>query len=348
MEGRRMSLPPWSKKLGYPGWFALCFFVSLYLTFPLDMVRPMVMSVLEDALGKGKQGRYGVDPVVKIDGLTLWRMSGVRLSRVSLQLGSTDPDPGPVLELDSLGVRVGLIGMLVNSPRVYFDADLYGGDLSGSVALTGDEQAADELYGNVRALLKGKPVDLASLSLDVDGIDVARSPPVLAKVGVPATGVLGGKVELALGTDPSQDSSGEVNLKLAQVTLGPGELAIPVPGLTGGLSVPLIDMGDFLIKGKIKDGKGAFEELAITGTDLNASANLDVTMGSTVKLSRLKGEGYFQVSNDFLDKNSKFKTILDFAAPLKKARDDQGRYQFSVAGTLDKPRFDLASGANKR
>lgn len=338
-----MNVPRWCKAAAYPGWFTLCFSVSLYLTFPLDMVRPTVVAGLEEGLGKGKQGRYGVDPVVQIDGLKLWRMSGVRLSRVSLQLASRDPDPGPVVDLDSLGVRVGLFSLLWNKPTIYFDADVYGGELSGWATLTGDDEAADQLYGNVRALLGGKPLELSSLAAKVDGIDVTQAPPVLAKVGVPATGVLGGALALDLGDDPSKDAAGEVDLKLEKVTVGPGELTIPVPGLTGGLSVPLIDMGDFVVKGKIEEGKGGFERLAITGSDLNATADLDLTMNKKVKLSRMKGDGSFQISKEFLEKNSKFKTILDFAAPLKRARDDEGRYHFDLSGTLGKPKFVLSS-----
>jgi type II secretion system protein N len=342
-----VSVPSWMRVAGYPGWFSVCFFFFLYATFPLDMVKGPVVAGFEDALGKGKQGRYGVDPEVKIDKLDVWRMTGVKLKRVSMRLGSTDPDPGPVIDLDAMGARVGFMSLLLNDPTVHFSAELYGGELSGSVSLKGDKQAEDAFFGHTRALLKGKAQEVSALYLKIDGVDLSRAPPVLEKVGVPITGVLGGKVDLDLGEDPAKEGKGVIDLKLAGVTLGPGELKIPLPGLTGGLTLPLIHMGDLEVKAPIEEGKAKFEKLGTDGKDFKLGLDLDLNLGSAMKLSRLTGDGSFQISEQFLEENSKFKTILDFAAPMKRARDDQGRYHFNLRGTLGSPKFTLSSSGGK-
>src|SRR5690606_25479057 len=103
-------------------------------------------------------------------------------------------------------------------------------------------EAADSFLGHTFALLDGKASGVAALHLSIDGIDLSKAPPVLEKAGVPVTGVLGGKVDIELGEDPGKEAAGDIDLTLAGVTLGPGELQIPVPGLTGGLTLPLIDM----------------------------------------------------------------------------------------------------------
>lgn len=340
-------VPKWLKLTAYPGWFAICFFASLYLTFPLSLVKAPVVAGLEEALGKGKQGRYGVDPVVKIDELSLWRMSGVELERVSLQLASTDPDPGPTVELDAAGVRIGLFSLLLNAPTVYFSAALYGGELEGAVTLKGDQEAADSFLGHTFALLDGKASGVAALHLSIDGIDLSKAPPVLEKAGVPVTGVLGGKVDVELGEDPGKEAAGDIDLTLAGVTLGPGELQIPVPGLTGGLTLPLIDMGDLEVKAPVAEGKAKFEKLGLNGKDFNANVDLELSLSSRMAGTRLTGDGSFQISEQFLEQNSKFKTLLDFAAPLKRARDDEGRYHFNLRGSLQKPKFSLSSSGGK-
>src|SRR5690606_31222584 len=102
--------------------------------------------------------------------------------------------------------------------------------------------------GHTFALIDGKAQDVAALHLELDGVDLSRAPPVVEKAGVPVTGVLSGSVDLELGEDAAKEASGDIDLKLATVTLGPGELKIPIPGLTGGLTLPLIDMGDLEVK----------------------------------------------------------------------------------------------------
>lgn len=340
-------VPKWLKVTGYPGWFAVCFFASLYLTFPLSLVKAPVVAGLESALGKGKQGRYGTDPKVQIDKLSLWRMSGVELERVSLQLASDDPDPGPTLELDSAAARIGFFSLLLNEPTVHFRAELYGGEIEGSVTLRGDKEASESFLGHTFALLDGKAQQVGALHIDVDGIDLSKAPPVIEKAGVPVTGVLGGKIDIDLGDDPAKTAAGDIDLKLASVTLGPGELKIPVPGLTGGLTLPLIDMGDLVVKAPLVEGKAKSEQLALTGQDLNAAMDLELVMTSRLGGARLTGDGSFQISEQFLEKNGKFKTILDFASPLKRARDDDGRYHFNLRGTLNKPKFSLSSSGGK-
>lgn len=340
-------VPKWLKVTGYPGWFALCFFTFLYMSFPLTMVKAPVIAALEDALGKGKQGRYGVDPKVEIEKLSVWRMSGVELERVSLQLGSDDPDPGATIELDSVAGRVGFFSLLLNAPTLHFSAELYEGEVSGSVTLKGDEEAEESFFGHTFAFIDGKAQDVAALHVTVSGIDLSRTPPVVEKAGVPVTGMLEGKIDLELGKDAGKEASGDIDLKLAGVTLGPGELKIPVPGLTGGLTLPLIDMGDLEVKAPVSEGKAKFEKLGFNGQDFNADLDLELNLASRLNASRLSGDGSFQISEQFLEKNAKFKTILDFATPLKRARDDEGRYHFNVRGTVNKPKFSLSSSGGK-
>lgn len=340
-------VPKWLKVTAYPGWFAICFFASLYLTFPLTLVKAPVVAGLEDALGKGKQGRYGTDPKVAIDELSLWRMTGVELERVSLQLASSDPDPGPTVELDTAAARIGLFSLLLNEPTVHFSAALYGGELEGSVTLKGDKEASESFLGHTFALLDGKAQGIAALHLTVDGVDLSKAPPVIEKAGVPVTGVLGGKVDLELGEDPAKEAAGDIDLTLAGVTLGPGELKIPVPGLTGGLTLPLIDMGDLEVKAPVVEGKAKFDKLGLNGKDFNAKVDLELSLASRMSSSRLSGDGSFQISEQFLEQNSKFKTLLDFASPLKRARDDEGRYHFNLRGSLGKPKLSLSSSGGR-
>ena len=239
------------KLFGYPGFFFAAFSVSLYLTFPMQAVKGKVVSVLEDALGKGKQGRYGTDPQVNFQSMDLWRLSGVSFERLSLQLGSRDPDPGPVFDFDELRLRVGLLSLLSENPEVSFDAELYDGDVEGDVTISA----------------KG---DLKKLNVEFDDVNVARMPVVVGAVGVPTTGKLKGNIELNLGKKPSKEAQGKVDMAIAGLSLGPGELEVPIPGMAGGLTVPSIDMGDLKLKTELKGGRAEKGLVSLNGKDFQA------------------------------------------------------------------------------
>jgi type II secretion system protein N len=352
VEGELMRAPRWFKTVAYPSWFLFCFVGSLYLTFPMHLVKEPIVTGLEGALGKGKQGRHGVDPKVSIGKMSPYRLSGVSLERVQLQLGSTDPDPGPTVDIDELNVRVGLFSLLFNAPTISFDVELYEGTIAGEVELKGlskgkGDKVEDAFLGHTFAVLGGQVGGASVVDVEVEGIDLGRAPPVVEKVGVPVTGKLGGVVQLELGETPTKDAKGEIDLAIKGVTLGPGELKIPLPGLTGGLTLPLIDSGDLVAKAEVKEGKGTFEKLGLTGSDFSADIEGDLRIARKVDSSRLNASGWFKISEQFLEKNGKFKTIIDLASPLKRARDDDGRYHFDLRGSVKKPRFNLSKTGGK-
>lgn len=338
-------LPTWLRSALYGTWFSACFAVFLYghLSSSLQSLRGPLAAAMEDALGKGKQGRYGTDPVVQIGRISLWRLSGVELERVSVQLASTDPDPGPTLEFDTLQVRVGLFSLLLNEPTLTFGATLYGGEASGDVALRGAKGFEEQLFGQVRALAAGKVDGFRTLDLELDDIDLSRALFVQQLARVPAAGRIEGSIALDLGDNPDKEAEGRIDLALRGAELGPGELAIPLPGLTGGLTVPQVQLGDFVWKLSVAEGKGQSETLALQGKDVQADLSLALDVAPKFMQSRASGSGWFRIAPAFLEENGKFKTLLDFASPLKSALDDEGRYQFHWKGTLQRPGFKLGA-----
>ena len=147
------------KLWAYSTFFWLVFSAFFYLTFPIERVKGILIAKIEEGLGKGKQGTYGVDPKVTIESLSMWRLSGLDAKRVSVQLASRDPDPGPTIELDWLRVRVGVFSLLTDDKTIAFSADLYDGEADGVVArieardvvdaATSGEQPRPRLLGRV-------------------------------------------------------------------------------------------------------------------------------------------------------------------------------------------------------
>lgn len=317
------------KLWAYSTFFWLAFTTFFYLTFPVDRVKGIIVEKIEEALGKGKQGPYGVDPKVTIGMLSMWRLSGLDAKNVQIQLGSRDPDPGPTIDVDRLQARVGILSLLTDDKSISFSADLYDGEAEGAFVV--------DPKGNV-----------LELELDVEGVDLAKAPLLVGKLGVPATGALNLKADLDLGKEAEKNAQGKATIDVQKISLGPGELKIPLPGLTGGLTLPLIDMGDLKGEIDVKDGKGKFEKLKLDGKSISGELSGEIALRGRIGTSRLDGAGWLKISEQFLDENSKFKTLLEFPGPLQKAKDEEGRYHFTLKGTLASPSGALARDAGKK
>jgi len=339
-----MNVPKWFKVVAYPSWFGLVFFISLYMTFPMSTVRSKVVSGLEKAMGKGAQGRHGSDPSVQIGSMTLANGLGVKMTNVNLQFGSRTPDPGMLLMLDELVLSTSVFSIF-GSPSADLEAKLYGGTVDGHVEL-GNEKFAEEFLGELKGLASGrmKPGDsLKSVKLDVDNLRLDMLPPMDTLQKMPLSGALTLNVDLDLGKDPSKEADGNINLAIEGGGLGPGEH--PLAG-----SIPLIRLGKVSGVIDVKEGKGTSEVFKVDGQDLKADASVDLTLSKKVGNSRLKGTGWFQFDQAFLQGDgSKIKMAYDLVPQLKRAKDDEEKVHFKLRGTLKKPggSFDSSKGRSK-
>jgi type II secretion system protein N len=319
------------KLAGYTSWFFLMFWVGVYLTFPLDDLKPQIVSAMEDALGKGKQGTYGVDPKVTLGSLSLSGF-GVAAEHVQVQLASKDPEPGPTIDVDELSIGVRPWSLLGKARTVVLDADLYDGTISGTVSL-------DE---------KGQLFDA---DVDVDDVDLAKCTPLLAVLGVPATGKIEASVELDLGATPEKDGEGNVKLAVKGLTLGPG--SPKAAAAFGGFTLPVIDLGNLTGEMPIVQGKGTLQGMKLDGKDVQLELGGDISVKSRFGMSRLDLDGWFFPTPALFEKDPKLKTAIELgeslgaSSGLSKSKDEEGHYHFTVKGTVSNPNAQLARDGKK-
>lgn len=333
----------------YPAWFSFCFTVSVYLTFPVDLLENQVVQIAEAALGKGdrrKVGRHGVEPKVEIGSLSLYRLTGLSFERLSLQLASNNPDPGPVIDFDEFNVSVGMFGGITGSPTVSFNGRMYEGEFNGEVDIK-NAPSVFSLLGDDEKPAKGKQAKpgLDGLEFELEGLRLDRAPVLLEKVGLPLTGTMSAQVNLAPGEDPAKEAEGSIEIQATGLSVGPGERKIP---MMGPFTVPLIDMGKLSVSLPIQKGKGKTEICRLKGNDFGGEMELSVSISPNLMSSKLSGDGSFAVEQQFLEKNGKFKTILEFPGPLQKAKDKEGRFHYLVKGNIEKPKFSLSSTGGKK
>ena len=318
----------------YGAWFGVMFVVGVYLTFPINDMRGMLVAAAEDTLGKGKQGAYGVDPHVTVDRLSLSGF-GVKASRVAVQLASRDPDPGPTIDLDSVRVGIRPFSLLGKARTISFSADLYGGSVDGTVSL--DDKGA-----------------LYDADIDIDELDVSKVPLLLDKLGVPGSGKISGSVVLDLGATPEKTGEGKVVLDLEGLSVGPGNLKLAAA--FGGFEAPQIDLGKLTGTIKVKQGQGTLENVRLEGKDVVAALEGNIYLRGHVGTSRMDIDGNFQPTPSFLEREKKIQSLLELGESmgggsgpsLGKAKDDEGHYHFSIKGSVQSPLFSLARDNGKR
>jgi type II secretion system protein N len=317
---------------GYVGWFCASFIIGVYWTFPLDEMKGIIVAQLEDALGKGKQGSYGVDPHVELGSLSLSGF-GIKADRVRIQLASRDPEPGPLFDIDELAIGVRPWSLLGKVRTLSLDADLYNGSIDAVVSV-------DEKGG----------VHMADI--EIDDIDLSRMPMVQQALGVPITGRLNLRADLDLGPTPEKEGEGSVKLDLKGVTLGPGNLKLAAA--FGGFELPTIDLGNLKGEVPVKQGRGTLSGVKLDGKDLQLELLGELYLKSNIGSSRLDIDGWFQPTASFLAREKKFQSLLELGESLgggmslSKAKDEDGHYWFSVKGTMSSPAGSLARDAGKR
>jgi type II secretion system protein N len=305
--------PRWLRALSYIGFFLVCFVVSLYLTFPMSALKPKIMAVLQQAVAQAgpQPGRYGVPSEVKVEGLDVYRLSGVALERVSIRLASTDPDPAPTWDIDKARVRLQLLPLIIGKRRIAFDIDAYDGNLSGT-ALLDDNR-------------------LAELAARAEDFALGKIPALTAKLGVPWSGTVGGNADLKIGKT-AKEIQGKITLDGQGAVLGPGEIKIPM--MSGPLTVPAIDLGKLELVADIADGKAKVKPAQLTGKDLQIAAEMTVTLRDPVARSTTAGALELKPAEAFLKANPKFQPIFDLTPDLKRAKGKDGGYYFKLAGIL--------------
>ncbi len=319
---------------GYVAWFVAAFVVGVYLTFPLDEAKGAIIGLLETQLGKGKQGQHGVDPVVRMGKLSLSGF-GVSAKQVSIQLPSRDPDPGPTIDVEELSLGVRPWTLLSDAKTVVVDADLYGGSLSAVVS----------------ADAKGAVYDA---DIEIEDVDLAKIPLAAERLGMPLAGKVELDVDLDLGESPEKDGEGSVRVIVKDASVGPGN--IKALAALGGFEIPLVDLGKLEVEIPVKQGKGSITGAKLDGKDVQLELFGDLFVRGKLQQSRVDLDGYFLPTPSFLEREKKFQSLLELGekmggmggVSLPRAKDEEGRYYFSLKGSIEAPQPSLARDNGRR
>jgi type II secretion system protein N len=305
----------------YSIFFLGLFFVSIYFTFPINQLKDLVVREIENLMNRSDPGNWIIKPKVEISNIALWRLSGIKLSKVFIQPGSDNTFAQP-WQIDALRLRLGIFGALIGGPDIEYDIDLYGGEAYGFVSLSKETRIVDA-------------------SLTIDQLDLGKLPFFSGFSEFPIAGKMDidGNVKIQKGLH--ENGTGSLIVNLDNIVLGPGKIDLPSMGFSEGFSAPKVNLGKFSTTINIAEGKGKSKEFKLSGGDVQLESDLEIAFSRSLTASKLKGEGWFKISDQFLEANSVVKTLLDFNPKLKNSKDVEGKIPFKLLGTLSSPRPQL-------
>jgi type II secretion system protein N len=299
----------WKPRLAYVGFTALAFLFALRWTFPAEAVKERL--IYEAGL-RGWQ--------IDVEHVSAGGFLGVEADGVKLDNGS-----GLAIPIESFTASLRVLPLLALRRSVSFDARIYDGRVRGHADLSGEGQR---------------------IVADVEGVDLGAALPLRKATGIDLLGKLAGSADLTLPAAAGQRPSGRVDLRLVEAGVAGGQL--PVPGMTGGLTLPKIGFGELTAALKLGDGKATFEKLEAKGGDAEIQTEgLYFVVQPRMEFAPISGKAKVKVKDAFWSKSGTqgFKGLADMA--LASARGPDGAWSFNVTGSVGHPRMQPA-GAGAR
>src|SRR5512138_615535 len=293
----------WKPRLLYGGFTLLAFLVALRWTFPAEAVKERL--IYEAGL-RGWQ--------IDVDHVSAGGLLGVTAEGVKLDNGS-----GLAIPIESLTASLRVLPLLAGRRSVAFDARIYDGRVRGHADL------GEEMH----------------LVAEVEAVDVGAALPLRKASGVDLLGKLGGTADVTLPAGATARPSGRIDLRLDDAGVAGGQL--PIPGMSGGLSLPKIGFGAVTAALKMGDGRGTFEKLEAKGRDAELTTEgRSFVVQQRMEFAPLSGKAKVKVKDAFWAKSGTqgFKGLAD--AALGSSRGPDGAWNFTVTGSVGHPRLQPA------
>jgi type II secretion system protein N len=294
-------------RLLYGAFTLVAFVLALRWTFPDDAVRERLM------LEAGTRGwQIDVQRVQPGPGLS----PGVRLDGVSLTDGEL------TIPLERLDASIELFPLLIGRRVLDFRASVFGGTVGGSAALSGESRRVE---------------------LAVADVDLARALSFRKATRLELGGILSGTVDLTVPGGALDKASGRIELAVAQAGIAGGQ--IPVPPMSGSLTLPPLSLGAVAAAARLGEGRATVEKLEAKGGDAELTTDaVSVVLQPRLEFAPVTGRAQLRLQPALWQKPAAAALRPVAEAALASSRGPDGAYQFQISGALGHPLLQPVAG----
>ncbi len=357
MKTRLAKIAKW---VAYPLFYLFCLAIFGYLTFPFDSLKTRIIAEFDKQQQSARKGRGDGAPMrLEIDELDSYWLSGVEVTgaRLIIPPKPQTKRPSPMafgsapakkdddipkaseMLIDRVTARVQLLPLLIGDVRVSFDAEAFGGELSGTVPVGADS-------GEVEVAFEGLQL-----------MDVSPLQDLLE--GVPLQGVAAGQLTVAPKEGKFAKADGHLHMTLDTVKLGKkrknDEGAVEDVVELQGVALPSVVIGTVTIDATIKDGILTIDDFSSKGPDFELAGEGKIKLHETWERSKAEMFLKFKFSDSYRTKSDAATSLLgkpgqNFppaieavpTSPFRRAKTDDDFYRFQISGPLGRVDFKPA------
>lgn len=326
MKDRLLALRPvLLRAVGYPVFFVLFFVTFLYVTFPYDRLKEVIIAQIEAprVSPSGRTTPSGMEVTIGSLGPTFFPGLKAKDVRVTY-LPTTQGGRPTFMRFEEAVVHVSLFSLLFRRANVSFDLEGMGGEVSGEVSYS---FATDPAPG------------LRSLEVEIENVNAGEAGPLVQAVGLPLGGTLNGKIELTVPEGQVNQAEGKVELTCARLTVGDGRAQYQIPHF-GGVTIAEIRAGDLSFNVNVRRGVATLERVGAQSNEFALQMDGRVDLRPNLADSAMNIGVRFRLTDVYRNKNEqagRILTVMDMVPDLQRARRPDGMLGFRCTGTFARP-----------
>lgn len=325
-QGWRSRVRAILPKIAYPALYLVAFAIALPVTFPYDQLRDRLVVEFNSQQRPGPGAQE-----LQIEELSSHWITGVKAEGVILTSAATEPGKSPaILMIDRATARISLLPLIIGRKTVSFSLEAFGGTIDGWFSQSSDRREVE---------------------VELDGVDIGRIDPLTGLLELPMSGQAAGKAHLVMPEGKASQATGELDFKVAGVTIGDGKKK-----LKGLMALPKIDIGDLEFSAEAAEGVLKISKFGATGKDVELDGGGRIQMREMAMQSVCDVNLKFKINDGYRTKNketeslfgsptSKAPPLIEMDPKVRRAKQSDGFYAFHMSGLLGDPRFDPAGGS---
>lgn len=333
MKERLLALRPLLLRVvGYPVFFVAFFVTFLYVTFPYDRLKEVIVAQVE-APRVSPMGRNTPSNIeLSIGSLSPTFFPGLKARDVRVTYLPTAAGGRPIfMHIDEAVVHVSLFALLTRRASVSFDIEGLGGEVEGELSYAFGGEPAQQ--------------GLRSLSVELKDVHLDELGPVVQAVGLPLGGTLAGKIELTIPDGQVNQAEGKVELTATRLTVGDGHAQYQIPHF-GGVTIERINAGDFTFNVDVRRGVATLTRVGSQSNEFQLAMDGRIDLRPDLSNSVMGIGLRFKFTDVYRNKSEqagRILTVMDMVPDLQRARRPDGMIGFRCSGTFARPPVCLPS-----